>query len=78
MKWYSPSQALTAKHVPYPQLTATEPTSQVFSQVLNPYWIIKISNFSIFQAARIPLTEQEVDELIWKLDQDGDGEIDYR
>ena len=32
----------------------------------------------IFQAARIPLTEQEVDELIWKLDQDGDGEIDYR
>ncbi len=23
MKWYSPSQVLTAKHVPYPQLTAT-------------------------------------------------------
>ncbi len=27
MKWYSPSQVLTAKHVPYPQLTATQ-TSQ--------------------------------------------------
>ena len=23
MKWYSPLQVLTAKHVPYPQLTAT-------------------------------------------------------
>ncbi len=23
MRWYSPSQVLTAKHVPYPQLTAT-------------------------------------------------------
>ncbi len=25
MKWYSPSQVLTAKHVPHPQLTATAP-----------------------------------------------------
>ncbi len=29
MKWYSPSQVLTAKHVSYPQLTATVAMSMI-------------------------------------------------
>lgn len=31
-----------------------------------------------FQDAKIPLTQLHVDELINALDQDGDGEIDFR
>ncbi len=39
MKWYSPSQVLTAKHVPHPQLTATNsllPNCYIRSLQFNP------------------------------------------
>ena len=31
-----------------------------------------------FQEARIPLTDYQIDQLIYSLDEDGDGEIDFR
>ena len=39
--------------------------------------LVKLTYPSLHQAAKIPLTPLQVDELISVLDQDGDGEIDF-
>ena len=46
--------------------------------ILGPFHVVFMLLFFSVQYASIPLTEDEVDLLISNLDQDGDGEIDYR
>ncbi len=52
VRWYNPSQAFTAKHVSYPQLTAT-PLKAYCSAIWRiqfciPFWLVDLSNTPIF------------------------------
>ena len=60
MKWHSPSQVLTAKHVPYPQLTATallrEDISSILVKCSTHVLCIKSTFFSRSVTQWIPLS----------------------